>query len=151
MRLLLLLVATCSFFFTKGQELGKSSWIVGPSVAYQYQSNNFVKLSFWGLTDLGYADYLKIDAGADFTCSNKKMHVIPELGLTYYLNSRLIWPFIKAEVTPYTISPKVGLGIFNIIELGLGYGWSLKDKKELGPIKGFNFSLGLSLPLNYTL
>lgn len=151
MRLILLLLAISTFSLARAQDRSKSNWIVGPTVVYQYQSNNFVKVSFWGLTDLGYADYLKIDAGADFTWKNKKTHVIPELGVTYYLNTVAVWPFVKAELTPYTITPKVGLGLFNIIELGVGYGWSFKDKKDLGPIQGFNISIGLSLPLNYNL
>jgi len=126
-----------------------NKWIIGPTVGYQYQTKNFLKASVWGLTDLGYANYLKIDASADMTWHDGKSYVIPEVGVTYYLNSVIIWPFIKAEVTPNTITPKVGLGIFNIMELGVGYGWSLQEKGNLGKIKGFNFSLGLSLPLNY--
>lgn len=151
MRVILLLLGICSLFSANGQERNGTNWIVGPSVSYQYQSKNFVKASFWGLTDLGYANYLKIDAAADFTWHDNKTHVIPELGLTYYIDPFLAWPFIKAEVTPYTITPKVGVGIFNVFELGVGYGWSLQEKKNLGPIKGFNFSVSVSLPLNYYL
>lgn len=134
----------------KGQS-SSSKWIVGPTVSYQYQTTNFLKASFWGLTELGYADYLKVEGGANFTWKNNKTHVIPELGVTYYLSTVAVWPFVKAEVTPYTITPKVGVGIFNLLELGAGYGWSINTKNNLGPIKGFNFSVGLSLPLNYNL
>lgn len=126
-----------------------NKWILGPTVSYQYQTKNFVKASVWGLTDLGYANYLKIDAGANFTWHEHKTYVIPEVGATYYLSSLFIWPYVKAEVTPYTVTPKVGLGLFNIVELGLGYGWSIQEKSNLGKIKGLNFSLGVSLPLNY--
>lgn len=128
-----------------------NKWIFGPSVGYQHQKANFLKGSFWALTDLGYANYLRIDGGANVAWYNKKTHIIPELGLTYYLSAKGIWPFLKTELTPYTVSPKVGVGVFNIVELGLGYGFALQTKKDFKQIDGLNFSIGLSLPLNYHL
>lgn len=151
MRFTFLLIGLLTFTSLQAQERIKSNWIVGPTVAYQYQSKNFLKASIWGLTDLGFADYLKIDAGANFTWKNNKSYVIPELGVTYYLSAVGVWPYVKAEVTPYTISPKVGLGLFNLVEVAAGYGWALQNKGALGEIKGFNISVGLSLPLNYNL
>ena len=133
------------------QEIKKSKWIIGPSVAYQYQENNFLKAAVWALTDLGYANYLRFDAAADLTFEDKKAHIIPELGVTYYLDAKGVWPFIKGEFTPYTLTPKVGLGVFNIVELGMGYGFDIKQKENLPLIRGFNFSIGMSIPINYHL
>ena len=146
--ILLLFVCSTSLY---AQDIKKSKWIIGPSLGYQYQQKHFVKASLWGLTDLGYANYLRFDAGADFTWNKGKTHIIPELGVTYYLSAKGIWPFIKTEVTHYTITPKVGIGLFNLVEVGAGYGFDLKTKENLPTIKGFNISLGLNLPLNYHL
>ncbi|MCA5004015.1 hypothetical protein [Sphingobacterium bovistauri] len=143
-----LLILSC---FTFAQEIKKSNWIVGPSIGYQHQDKNFLKASFWALKDVGYANYLRFDVGANLTFQDKKAHIIPELGTTYYLSAKGVWPFIKGEVTPYTLTPKFGLGLFNIIEVAAGYGFELQQKKNLTPIKGFSFSLGVSLPLNYHL
>jgi len=136
---------------SKAQDVNKSSWIVGPSIGYQHQEKSFLKASLWGLTDLGYANYIRFDAGANLTFADKTAHVIPELGITYYLSAKGIWPFLKAEVTPYTLTPKIGLGLFNILEFGAGYGFELKQKTNLPPIKGFNFSVGINIPFNYHL
>lgn len=136
---------------TVGAQEKHNRWIWGPSLGYQYQKSNFLKASFWGLKDLGYANYLRIDAGADITWKNKKTYVIPELGVTYYLGAKGLWPFAKAEVTLYTITPKIGLGVFNLFEVGVGYGFDLQAKEGLGVIKGLNFSAGFSLPLNFIL
>ncbi|WP_159634615.1 hypothetical protein [Sphingobacterium composti Ten et al. 2007 non Yoo et al. 2007] len=144
---LLLLFATA----INAQEIQKSRWIIGPTLGYQYQEKSFLKGAFWALTDLGYANYLRFDAGANLTFQDKMAYVIPELGVTYYLGAKGVWPFIKAEATPYTITPKVGLGVFNILEFGAGYGFELNQKKNLPSIKGFNFSVGVSIPLNYHL
>lgn len=149
----------CLLFFSivglvklKAQE-GQShnKWIFGPSLGYQYQKASFVKASFWALTDLGYANYLRFDGGANMTWKAGKTHAIPELGITYYLSAKAVWPFVKMEATPYTITPKVGVGIFNLFEVGAGYGVDLDTKQGLMPIKGFNISVGVSLPLNYHL
>lgn len=151
----LLFISLISVGISQAQSFSSTSsgnkWVFGPTVSYQYQSRNFAKVSLWGLTDLNYADYLKVDAAANFTWQGGETHVIPELGLTYYLNTVAVWPFVKAEVTPYTVTPKVGVGLFNLMELGVGYGWSLQEKNNLGKIKGFNFSVGFSLPLSYSL
>lgn len=147
-----------SFFFliimgNAFAQVGKehNSWIWGPSIGYQYQKANFLKASFWGLTDVGYANYLRFDAGANMTWRNSKTYIIPELGATYYLGAKGVWPFVKAELTPYTVTPKIGVGLFNIVEVGVGYGMELGTKEQLGAIKGLNFSLGLSMPINYHL
>lgn len=148
----ILITLTMGVVMLHAQENKKhNKWIWGPSVGYQYQKASFLKASFWGLTDLGYANYLRFDAGTDLTWQNGKTHVIPELGITYYLGAKGVWPFVKGELTPYTITPKVGVGVFNIVEIGAGYGFDIKTKQNLEPIKGFNFSVGLSLPLNYHL
>lgn len=151
MRAILLFILLMSLVNVKGQEPVKSNWIVGPSIAYQYQSKSFLKASMWALKDLGYANYLRIDAGANLTFEDNKAYFIPEAGITYYLSAKGIWPFIKGEITPFTLTPKVGLGVFNILEVGIGYGLEIGQKEPLASIKGVNFSLGLSIPLNYHL
>lgn len=130
---------------------GGSNWILGPSIGYQYQNGNFLKTSFWGLTDLGYANYLKIDAGVDVAWANAKTHVIPELGLTYFLGAKAVWPFVKGEVTPHSITPKVGVSVFSIVDVAAGYGLSIKKKENFGDIEGFAFSVGFNIPLNFIL
>lgn len=147
--ILVLLLAFTSKLY--GQASVGSNWIVGPSIGYQFQKKNFVKASLWALKDIGYANYLRFDAGANMTFQDKKAYFIPEFGATYYLSAKGIWPFIKGEITPFTVTPKIGLGVFNIIEAGIGYGFELKQKEPLPSIKGVNFSIGLSIPLNYHL
>lgn len=151
MRVALFLMSIMCLTSLYGQEVAKSNWIIGPSIAYQHQEKSFLKASFWALKDICYANYLRFDAGANMTFQDEKAYFIPEVGATYYLSAKGIWPFIKAELTPYTVTPKVGLGVFNILEAAIGYGFDIKQKDPLPPIKGLNFSIGLSIPLNYHL
>lgn len=126
-------------------------WVWGPSVGYQYQKGNFVKASLWGLFALNPSQYMKIDAGANATWMMDQTTIIPELGISYYLNNVAVWPFIKAEVTPYTVTGKVGVSLFSLLELSAGYGASLQTKKDFKPIDGFTFGLGVNLPLKLHL
>ena len=80
-----------------------------------------------------------------------KTTVIPELGLTYYLNNVAVWPFIKGEITPYTATAKAGVSVFSILELAAGYGFNVHTKKDFKSIDGFTFSVGVNIPLKFHL
>ncbi len=128
-----------------------TGWIFGPSIGYQYQSGSFLKASAWGLFAANQSQYVKIDAGANFTWMMDKTTVIPELGVTYYLNNVAVWPFIKGEITPYTATAKAGIGLFNLLEFSAGYGFDINTKKDFKPIDGFTFGVGVNIPLNFHL
>lgn len=126
-------------------------WIFGPSIGYQYQNGSFLKASAWGLFAPNQSQYFKFDAGANFTWMMNQTTVIPELGVTYYLNNVAVWPFIKGEITPYTATAKAGISVFSILELSAGYGFELKTKDNFKPIDGFTFGVGFNIPLNFHL
>ena len=125
------------------------TWAIGFSSSYQHQQLPIAKFGLWALRDLSYAKYLRFDGGVDVAFYERKMYYIPEFGLTYYLSAKGIWPSVKAELTPYTITPKVAVGVFNILEFGVGYGLKIQDKKDIPSIDGLNISIGLSIPFNY--
>ncbi|MFD1769182.1 hypothetical protein [Sphingobacterium suaedae] len=133
------------------QERSGNKWIWGPSVGWQYQSGNFLKASGWGLFAPNDRQYVKLDAGANFTWMRSQTTVIPEIGVTYYISNKLIFPFVKAEVTPYTLTPKLGIGLLSIIDLGLGYGFDIQTKDNFKPIQGVTGSISLNIPLNFHL
>ncbi|MVZ65922.1 hypothetical protein GQF61_08635 [Sphingobacterium sp. DK4209] len=133
------------------QKQRATGWIFGPSVGYQYQSGSFLKASGWGLFALNQSQYLKFDGGANFTWMMDKTTVIPEFGMTYYLNNVAVWPFLKGEITPYTATAKAGIGVFNLLEFAAGYGFDINTKKDFKPIDGFTFSVGVNIPLKFHL
>lgn len=125
----------------------QSAWNLGASAGYQYQNGNYLKVSGWALLDQYKAGFFKVDAGANFSWMQDKTTVIPELGLSYYFAEQWRWAFLKAEVTPYTVTPKLGLSIVSLVDLGLGYGFEFNKKKDFVPIKGFTLSVGINIPL----
>ena len=140
-----------TFLSTKGQEKKANGWIFGPSIGYQYQSGSFLKASAWTLFAPNQSQYIKFDAGANFTWMMDQTTVIPEFGVTYYLNNVAVWPFIKGEITPYTATAKAGISIFSILELSAGYGFDINTKENFKPIDGFTVGVGINVPLKLHL
>lgn|SRR5690606_17184829 len=148
---IILLLLCCWVGFSQAQNANGANWIIGPAVGWQYQSGNFLKVGGWGLFAPNNYQYMKIHATANFTWMRSQTTVIPELGFTYYLSDRLIFPFVKAEVTPYTLTPKIGIGILSLIDLDLGYGFDMQTKTGFKPLKGISGGVTLNIPLNFYL
>ncbi|MGJ1205789.1 hypothetical protein [Sphingobacterium lactis] len=149
--LLLLFMSQIVTLFGQDRPKKADGWIFGPSIGYQYQSGSFLKASAWGLFAPNQSQYIKIDGGANFTWMMDGTTVIPELGVTYYLNNVAVWPFVKGEITPHTATAKAGISVFSILELSAGYGFDINTKKDFKPIDGFTFGVGLNIPLKFHL
>lgn len=149
--LLLLFMSQIVTLFGQDRPKKADGWIFGPSIGYQYQSGSFLKASAWGLFAPNQSQYIKIDGGANFTWMMDRTTVIPELGVTYYLNNVAVWPFVKGEITPHTATAKAGISVFSILELSAGYGFDINTKKDFKPIDGFTFGVGLNIPLKFHL
>lgn len=131
---------------TKAQEI-----LYGPTVSYQYQKGSSIKTGgYLAVAFLG-ENILKTDVTANFTWTQKKFAVIPELALSFYPESWVIAPFVRTEITPYTFTPKVGVTLVTLVDLDFGYGFSIADKQDYLPLKGFSAALRFNIPLNYKL
>lgn len=144
-----LIIWCCSVGSSQAQKREKLGWIWGPSLGWQYQRGNFLKASGWGLFAPNNHQYIKINAGANFTWMQSRTTVVPELGFTYYLSNSLVFPFLQAEITPYTFTPKAGVSVLSIVDLGIGYGFDIKNKEDFKPLKGLTGSVTLNIPLNF--
>src|SRR5690606_41835593 len=122
--LTVLMIALCYGQFSQAQmrHVKHDGWVWGPSVGYQYQNGNFLKASAWGLFALNPSQYMKIDAGANATWMMDQSTIIPELGISYNLNNVAVWPFIKAEVTPYRVTGNLGVSLFWLLDFSEGKG-----------------------------
>ncbi len=140
---------TFLLLFTAGS-ITAQTHLFGPTLSYQSQSGNMGKVGAYYLrsADISYSAY-KIDITANFAYFSNQFLVIPEAGFTFYpYDQSLILPMVEAEITPYTLTPKVGFSLLSIIDFSFGYGFGLHTKKEMKPLKGFTFSLGVSIPVN---
>lgn len=122
--------------------------LYGLSVGYQNQSGNMGKIGAFLLTANDEASRAyKLDANLNIAHFRNKTMVIPEVGVSLYpYNYGIAIPYVKAEATPYTITPKIGVSLATFIEFGVGYGFSINENVK--PIQGINFSFNINLPLN---
>lgn len=132
-------------------KLQAQNHLLGPSVSYQYQKGSILKTGVYYAANIASQNILKIDATANFSWIQNKHAVIPEVAATYYADMYLLGVFGRTEITPYTVSPKVGFTLLTLIELDFGYGFSINNKPNYRPIKGFTTALRFNIPLNSLL
>ncbi|MDM1296122.1 hypothetical protein HX021_17695 [Sphingobacterium sp. N143] len=136
-------------FFSK--KVTAQDHLIGPTLSYQFQKGSIIKAGGYFAFPFVGDNILRADATANFTWTQKKFALIPEAALTYYPQTYVLTPFVRAEVTPYTFTPKAGISFATLLDLDFGYGFSINEKKDYNPIKGFAVSLRFSIPLNYRL
>lgn len=146
--LFFLLFLGCNSLMLQAQD-----FLVGPTISYQSQAGNTLKLGGYFVKPIfGDAMGIRLDANTQFAYFRNQFLVIPEGSLTIYPTfNNLILPFVEGELTPYTLTPKIGLSFATILDLGIGYGFDIHTKQDLKPIKGFTFSFGINIPLNAVL
>ncbi|WKW46744.1 hypothetical protein P3875_01345 [Myroides sp. JBRI-B21084] len=133
-----------------GLHANAQDFLLGPTITYQSQAGNMLKLGGYYVQPFANNTMgFKLEANAQLAYFRNQFLAIPEGSLTYYPTfNRLIIPFVESEITPYTLTPKVGLSVATIVEIGLGYGFDIKTKENVKPINGFTFSMGFYIPLN---
>ncbi|WP_293899633.1 hypothetical protein [Sphingobacterium sp. UBA5670] len=136
---------------TLGCSVKAQDYLIGPTLSYQFQKGSIIKTGAYFAFPFIGDHILRADATANFTWTQKKFAVIPEAAITYYPQTYVLTPFLRAEVTPYTVTPKLGISLATLLDLDFGYGFSINDKKDYRPMKGFAVSLRFSIPLNYRI
>lgn len=122
--------------------------LYGPTISYQSQSGNMVKIGGYYISEFNSKNLFKIDVTANMANFRDQFVAIPEIGFTYYpVGSVYLIPMLEAEFTPYTITPKVGISFLTFFDISLGYGVKIGEKSNLKPIKGFTFSTGFNIPI----
>lgn len=137
--------------FTSTICLGQSN-AFGPTLSYQNQSGNFIKIGGYYMRIASNSFGIKVDATANLAHMRNNFVAIPEAGISIFPNADLLAsPYFEGEITPYTVTPKLGLSLAHVLDLNIGYGFEMDIKNDFKPVKGFTFSLGISIPLNQIL
>jgi len=135
--------STPYFVFNAGYENWNGNFGKLGSDLYLVQENdNIITIS--GNVNLGYM--------------RDKFRAIPEIGIGYLFNfrnnsgdpysSNVSAPFYSAriDVSPWTISPKVGITVLSIIELNAGYAFEFRENKTFKNMDGIRAGLIFHLP-----
>ncbi|WP_343562684.1 hypothetical protein [Sphingobacterium sp.] len=147
----ILWISCMVMLFAFGKKATAQDYLIGPTLSYQFQKGSIIKTGAYFAFPFVGDNILRADATANFTWTQNKFAVIPEAAFTYYPQTYVLTPFVRAEVTPYTFTPKIGASLATLLDLDFGYGFSINDRKDYRPMKGFAVSLRFSIPLNYRL
>ncbi len=128
------------------------------NVGYEYWNGNYGKVG----TDLFLVqdnnNILTFSANANLGYMKDMFRVIPEIGAGYLFNfsNKVGDPYssnfnsafyiIRAEASPWTITPKVGIAILSLLELNAGYSFEFRENKDFKEMNGFRAGLTIHLP-----
>mgnify|MGYP003534216658 FL=1 len=128
------------------------------NVGYEYWNGNYGKVG----TDLFLVqdnnNILTFSANANLGYMKDMVSVIPEIGAGYLFNfsNKVGDPYssnfnsafyiIRAEASPWTITPKVGIAILSLLELNAGYSFEFRENKDFKEMNGFRAGLTIHLP-----
>jgi len=128
------------------------------NAGYEYWNGNYGRLG----TDLYLVqkndNILTISANINLGYMQDKFRAIPEVGLGYLFNfknnptdpysSNISSAFYstRVEVSPWTVTPKVGIAVLGLLELNAGYAFEFREYKDFKDMNGFRAGLTIHLP-----
>lgn len=133
---------TAYYLFNIGYTYQNIHYFEGGANAYLVQPNN-------NIIDLG--------ATANLGYSDDKFVVIPEAqaGYLFNLKNSAIDPYsnnfnsafwvVRTSVSPWHITPEVGITVVSLLDLTAGYGFEFNDHKHVD-LEGFKIGLSVRLP-----
>lgn len=125
--------------------------VIGAAVGYKAQNGHWLQagLDYQWVTTNNWGIGADIKANAIY--SQEKIKVVPEATLSLYPNAnKLVAPYVASGISPYTITPKLGISLAYMLNLEFGYGFSINENSdEIQPINGCSFALSVRYPLNY--
>lgn len=123
-----------SAFFSQAQLLDKTAL----NISYRYTGKNVLQA---GLEyRLGDSDHKSIIAGPSllYTRINQTDKFIPEANINYIDNGLLF----GISGNPYSLEPRIGISLFNVIFLNTGYAFPIHKEKYF---KGITFGIQFNI------
>lgn len=128
------------------------------NLGYEYWNGNFGKVG----TDLFLVqknnNILTFSANANMGYMKDKFRIMPEVGAGYMFNfsnnigdpysSNISSAFyvIRAEVSPWTVTPKVGFAVLSLLEINSGYSFEFRNNDNFKDMSGIRAGLTIHLP-----
>lgn len=152
---IILLLLLCSFA-AKAQDKLTSYFLI--NAGYTNWNGNFGKLGMDLYLVQQNDNIIDLSAIANLGYMRDKFVLIPEVSLGYMFNFyhkaadpysrnfRSAFYTLGANVSPWTISPEIGIAILSIIEFNAGYAFQYRDFDNFKPMDGVRFGLTFHLP-----
>lgn len=143
-------------FHVKAQQKTTNYFTI--NVGYEYWNGNYGKVGSDLFLVQDNNNILTFSANANLGYMKDQFRVIPEIGAGYMFNFRnnsgdpyssnfnSAFYVIRAEVSPWTITPKAGIAVLSIVELNAGYSFEFRENKDFKDMSGFRAGLTIHLP-----
>lgn len=128
------------------------------NAGYEYWNGNYGRLG----SDLYLVqendNIITVNANVNLGYMRDEFRAIPEVGIGYLFNvkenkgdpysSNIRSAFYSArlDVSPWTISPKVGVTVLSLLEFNVGYAFEFREYKDFKDLNGIRTGLTLHLP-----
>lgn len=128
------------------------------NIGYDYWNGSYGRLG----TDLYLVqqnnNILTVNANVNLGYMQDKFRAIPEVGVGYLFNfkdnvadlysSNVSAPFYSArvDISPWTITPKIGIAVLSVLEINAGYSFEFRANKNFKTMDGFRTGLVFHLP-----
>ncbi|MGI9526174.1 MAG: hypothetical protein ACR2MS_03575 [Weeksellaceae bacterium] len=157
---LLILFCSCAFILNAQAELQDFTTYYLFNVGYTYQNINYFEGGLNAYMVRPNNDIVDIGVTANVGYSDNELIVIPEAQLGYHFGRKESLPdfyspefnagfwVIRTSVSPWHITPEVGVSLVDLIDITVGYGFEFRehDKVDLEGIKA-----GLSVRIPFLL
>lgn len=128
------------------------------NAGYEYWNGNYGKLG----TDLYLVqrndNIISMNANVNLGYMRNEFRAIPEIGIGYLFNFRnnLGDPYssnmnsafyvARADISPWTITPKIGITVLGLLEFNAGYAFEFREYKNFKDMNGFRTGFTVHLP-----
>lgn len=128
------------------------------NIGYDYWKGSFGKLGADLYLVQQNNNIFTVSANANLGYMQDKFRVIPEVGVGYLFNfknntldlysSNVSSSFYSArvDVSPWTITPKLGVAILSVFEINAGYSFEFNEREDFKSLDGFRAGFVFHLP-----
>ena len=143
-------------FFVQAQEKATSYFVL--NAGYEYWNGSYGRFG----TDLYLVqnndNIVTVNANVNLGYMQDKFRAIPEVGIGYLFNfynnhgdpysSNIKAPFYVArvDVSPWTVSPKIGFSVLGLLEFNAGYAFEFNKYKNFKSMDGIRAGFTIHLP-----
>lgn len=127
------------------------------NIGYTYQNNSYFEVGSNVYLVRPNNDIVDLGATLNFGASNGNFLVIPEaqIGYLWNLKNSAIDPYssnfnsafwmVRTSVSPWHITPEVGITVLSLIDFSVGYGFEFSEHKNVD-LEGLKLGLSIRLP-----
>ena len=142
--------------FSQAQE--KATSYVTLNAGYEYWNGNYGRLGAdWYLVQPNN-NIISLNANVNLGYMRNEFRAIPEVGIGYLFNfknnsgdpysSYFDAPFYttRVDISPWTITPKIGVALLGLLEFNAGYAFEFNQYKNFKSMDGVRLGFTIHLP-----